>query len=104
LIARLFVDAGGRRLRMMLLIITSARSNTPILNTIPSPVWLLMFEWENINRMKFFAGFVLGVASRMLKAGEISHKVISGLDWDADTVLKDTTFVDHPHFQLKPVT
>jgi peptidoglycan L-alanyl-D-glutamate endopeptidase CwlK len=68
-------------------------------DVIPYPI-----EWENIKRMKFFAGFVLGVASRMLKAGEISHKVISGLDWDADTVLKDTTFVDHPHFQLKPIT
>ena len=23
-----------------------------------------------------------------------------GLDWDDDTILKDTTFKDHPHFQL----
>ena len=67
-------------------------------DVIPYPI-----EWWNINRMKFFAGYVLGIAQRMYNDGEISHKLVSGLDWDADTVLKDTTFKDHPHFQLKKV-
>lgn len=65
-------------------------------DVIPYPI-----EWKNTNRMKFFAGYVLGIAQRMFDDGEISHRVISGLDWDADTILKDTTFKDHPHYQLK---
>jgi len=67
-------------------------------DVIPYPI-----EWENIKRMKFFAGFVLGTAQQLLNERMISHKVVSGLDWDADTELKDTTFVDHPHFQLKKI-
>ena len=67
-------------------------------DVIPYPI-----EWENLNRMKFFAGYVLGTAQRLLNEGKITHQVISGLDWDADTILKDTTFKDHPHFQLKPI-
>lgn len=65
-------------------------------DVIPYPV-----EWKNTKRMKFFAGYVLGIAQKLLDEGKISHKVISGLDWDADTILKDTTFKDHPHFQLR---
>ena len=52
-------------------------------------------EWENTDRMKFFIGFVLGVASQM------GIEVTSGIDWDGDTFIKDTHFMDHPHFQLK---
>jgi peptidoglycan L-alanyl-D-glutamate endopeptidase CwlK len=67
-------------------------------DVIPYPI-----DWTDLNRMKFFAGFVLGIAQKLLDEGKMSHKVISGLDWDADTELKDTTFVDHPHFQLKVI-
>lgn len=71
------------------------RSPSMAVDVVPYPV-----EWKNTKRMKFFAGYVLGIAQRMFNDGEINHKVISGLDWDADTILKDTTFKDHPHFQL----
>ena len=65
-------------------------------DAIPWPI-----EWDNLERMKYFAWYVMGVA-RMLKAyGAIEHELVSGLDWDNDTILKDTTFKDHPHFQLK---
>ena len=67
-------------------------------DVIPYPI-----DWEDLARMKFFAGYVLGVAQRLLVEGLITHQVISGLDWDADTELKDTTFKDHPHFQLKAI-
>ena len=66
-------------------------------DVIPFPV-----EWKNLKRMKFFAGYVLGIAQGLFNEGKIYHKVVSGLDWDADTILKDTTFKDHPHFQLIP--
>ena len=65
-------------------------------DVIPYPI-----EWWNIKRMKYFAGYVMGIARMLKDYGAISHELVSGLDWDADTVLKDTTFVDHPHFQLK---
>jgi len=73
-------------------------------NTVPSmavDVIPYPIDWKDLERMKFFAGYVLGMAQELLNTGKISHKVISGLDWDADTELKDTTFKDHPHYQLK---
>jgi len=65
-------------------------------DVVPWPI-----EWDNIERMKYFAGYVMGVAKMLKDYGAISHELISGLDWDNDTILKDTTFKDHPHFQLK---
>ena len=65
-------------------------------DAVPWPV-----EWDNLNRMKYFAGYVMGIARMLKDYGAIEHELITGLDWDGDTVLKDTTFVDHPHFQLK---
>jgi peptidoglycan L-alanyl-D-glutamate endopeptidase CwlK len=67
-------------------------------DSVPYPI-----EWTNTDRMKIYVGFVLGVARRMLDDGEITHELVSGLDWDNDTFIKDHTFHDHPHFQLKPV-
>lgn len=65
-------------------------------DAVPYPI-----EWGNTKRMKFFAGFVLGCAQVLLDQGLMEHEIVSGLDWDDDTILKDTTFKDHPHFQLK---
>lgn len=59
------------------------------IDVIPWPI-----EWENTKRMKYFAGYVMGIAK------VLGYELVSGLDWDDDTILKDTTFVDHPHFQL----
>ena len=57
-------------------------------------------DWANKDRAIFFVGFVLGTASRLLAEGKITHKVVSGMDWDNDTDLDDQTFIDRPHFQL----
>ena len=65
-------------------------------DVVPYPV-----DWKGLNRMKFFAGFVLGMAQGLFNEGKMSHNVVSGLDWDSDTILKDTTFKDHPHYQLR---
>lgn len=64
-------------------------------DVVPYPI-----EWDNTERMKYFAGQVMGIAIMLKEYGVISHDLISGLDWDNDTILKDTTFKDHPHFQL----
>ena len=65
-------------------------------DAVPYPI-----EWRNTNRMKYFAGYVMGIAETLKRYGAITHDLVTGLDWDDDTILKDTTFKDHPHFQLK---
>lgn len=62
---------------------------------IPYPI-----EWENTRRMTLFIGFVLGVSEMLYKEKKIKYKLCSGIDWDGDTFIKDTTFFDYPHFEL----
>lgn len=47
-----------------------------------------------------YAGFVLGVAQMLLNEGKISHKLISGSDWDDDNDVNDQKFRDLWHFEL----
>lgn len=65
-------------------------------DAVPYPI-----EWKNTDRMKFFVGFVLGIAEMLYQEGIINSQIVSGLDWDDDTFLKDHKFKDHPHFQIK---
>ena len=65
-------------------------------DAVPYPI-----DWKDLERMKYFAGYVMGVAETLKQYGAISHDLVTGLDWDDDTILSDTTFKDHPHFQLK---
>jgi peptidoglycan L-alanyl-D-glutamate endopeptidase CwlK len=65
-------------------------------DVVPYPI-----EWKNLDRMKVFIGFVLGVAAMLKKKGEIKNTIISGIDWDNDTFYNDQLFKDHPHFQIK---
>ena len=53
-----------------------------------------------IQRMSYFAGFVMGIASMLYEQGKISHKLVWGADWNSDTELKDHSFRDYPHFEL----
>lgn len=64
-------------------------------DVIPYPI-----EWGNTNRMRHFAGFVLGVARTLKDYGAIEHDIRWGGDWDNDTELKDNRFDDYPHFEL----
>jgi len=65
------------------------------IDVVPYPI-----DYEDLNRMKFFAGFVLGIASILKDQNKITHTLISGIDWDNDKDLNDQKFIDHPHFQL----
>jgi peptidoglycan L-alanyl-D-glutamate endopeptidase CwlK len=65
-------------------------------DVIPYPI-----EWSNVNRMRVFAGFVLGIATMLKAQGKIKNDIVWGGDWDSDTVLKDQRFNDFPHFQIK---
>jgi peptidoglycan L-alanyl-D-glutamate endopeptidase CwlK len=65
-------------------------------DVVPYPI-----DYSDTNRMRYFIGFVLGVAFMLKQKGEIENTIVSGIDWDNDTDLKDTRFFDFPHFQLK---
>lgn len=65
-------------------------------DAVPYPI-----DWKNTKRMILFAGFVLGVATRLKAEGKITHDILSGADWDNDTYMKDHKFTDLPHFFIK---
>jgi peptidoglycan L-alanyl-D-glutamate endopeptidase CwlK len=64
-------------------------------DAVPYPI-----DWNDVNRMRFFAGFVVAVGRMMYDMGATEHLVRTGFDWDSDTELKDTRFQDGPHFEL----
>ena len=52
-------------------------------------------DWNDRERQTLFAGFVLGVARGM------GINLRWGGDWDQDWEVKDNTFDDFPHFELR---
>jgi len=52
-------------------------------------------DWNDTRRFDYFAGFVKGIA--------VSKGITLrwGGDWDSDTDVKDQTFNDLPHFEIK---
>ena len=66
-------------------------------NTIPSlaiDVAPYPIDWNDIKRFYFFGGYVKGVAKSM------GIKIRWGGDWDSDTLVRDQSFNDLPHFEL----
>ena len=59
-------------------------------DVVPYPV-----DWEDRERMTYFAGFVKGIASQM------GIPIRWGGDWNGNNDLKDNNFDDLPHFELK---
>jgi len=64
-------------------------------DAVPYPV-----DYKNTRRQIYFIGYVLGVARILKRANKIKHEVRSGVDWNADTYIKDTRFLDFPHFYI----
>ena len=65
-------------------------------DVVPYPTY-----YSDIDTIRHFAGFVLGVA-KMLKAfGTIDNDIICGIDWDGDNDLHDQSLFDAVHFQIK---
>ena len=52
-------------------------------------------DWNDSNRFRFFAGFVVGVAATM------GVKIRWGDDWDRDLNLSEHAFKDLPHFEVE---
>ena len=59
-------------------------------DVVPYPV-----DWEDTDRMYYFAGFVKGIAAVM------GIPIRWGGDWNDNTEVKDTNFKDLPHFELR---
>ena len=57
---------------------------------VPYPV-----DWDDRERMSYFAGFVKGIASTM------GIPIRWGGDWNGNNDLKDNNFDDLPHFELR---
>ena len=52
-------------------------------------------DWDDRERMTYFAGFVKGMASAL------GIPIRWGGDWNSDTQVKDNNFDDLPHFELR---
>ena len=59
-------------------------------DVVPYPI-----DWEDTDRMYYFAGFVKGVAFKL------GIPIRWGGDWNDNTEVKDTNFKDLPHFELR---
>ena len=64
-------------------------------DVVPWPIF-----WADVDRMRFFGGYVLGIAKMLKDYGAIEHDIRWGGDWDRDTELKDNKFNDMPHFEI----
>ena len=56
-------------------------------------------DWEDRDRFHYFAGFVMGMATK-LERKVPNLKLRWGGDWDQDTEVKDNRFDDLVHFEL----
>jgi peptidoglycan L-alanyl-D-glutamate endopeptidase CwlK len=58
-------------------------------------------DWADRERFVFLQGYLKGLADAMYEAGEISHTLRLGVDWDGDGNIKEHSFFDGPHIELK---
>ena len=61
-------------------------------------------RWFNKDANEDFSKFVLVEAANLLDAGEVTHRLRWGADWDMDGIRVDKddneTFFDGPHYEL----
>ena len=65
-------------------------------DAVPYPV-----DWNDTNRMRFFAGYVQGIARALYDMERIDHLIRWGGDWDSDGEVKDNNFDDLVHIEIK---
>lgn len=64
-------------------------------DSVPYPI-----NWKDVNRMRYYAGFVVGIANMLKEQNKITHTIRWGGDWDMDTETNDQRFNDIPHFEI----
>jgi len=57
-------------------------------------------DWNDRERFVFLQGYLKGLADVLYEAGEITHKLRLGVDWDGDGNIKEHSFFDGPHIEL----
>lgn len=82
-------------------------------NTYPSMAvdvspWPIPKGWgaqtrDELEKFRYFAFYVCGVADALQQAGVIRHTVRWGGDWDGDNDVLDNKFEDLVHFELVEV-
>jgi len=58
-------------------------------------------DWSDTARFTYYQGIAKGVAHMLHVIGDIDHVIRNGVDWDSDGEIKDHTFFDGPHLELK---
>ena len=71
-------------------------SPSKAVDVVPYPI-----DFNNMKRMRYFVGYVKGIARMLKDYGAIDNEIVTGLDWDDDTILTDQRMVDAPHFEVK---
>lgn len=58
-------------------------------------------DWSDLRRFCYYQGIAKGIAHMLYIMGDTDHVIRNGIDWDSDGEIKDTTFFDGPHIELK---
>lgn len=58
-------------------------------------------DWNDRDRFVFLQGFLKGLSVSMKEKGEISHDIRLGIDWDGDGNIKEHSFFDGPHVEIR---
>lgn len=82
----------------------SEHNSTPSMAVDAGPYdrYIKSVDYKDIERLNYFAGFVMATAGILYREWKISHILVWGGDWDGDTDLKDNvSFRDLVHFELR---
>ncbi len=88
--------------------LSKKRAGTSLHNRTPSMAWHALpwfdtkphVDWKHTSSMYHLAGYIRGVAAEMLLAGEITHAVRYGGDWDRDFDVRERQWQDLAHYEL----
>jgi peptidoglycan L-alanyl-D-glutamate endopeptidase CwlK len=58
-------------------------------------------DWNDRERFTFYQGIAKGIAHMLYIMGDIDHTIRNGVDWDGDGNIKEHSFFDGPHLELK---
>ena len=58
-------------------------------------------DWGDRERFIYMQGIIRGISHILYKNGDIEHKTRHGIDWDDDGNIKEHSFFDGPHVELK---
>lgn len=57
-------------------------------------------DWNDLQEFCFLAGYILGIAKVLRSEGMIHSDIVWGGKWSKEKI-KENTFIDMPHFEIK---